>query len=250
MPAVDLAPWQTGPPPTPHWLLPGILTHGSLVLLAGREGAGKSMFSYALAVAAAAGAPFLGRPLTPMPVLYFDEENSHDTSHAYFWRTWVGLGRPPLDHRLRLEQFSLGQGWQNTLLDLCQRYQPTLVFLDTVTPACDIVEENSNAEASRACRAIRRAQLAAGPGCTMILLKHLRQRPREDGGGFDIRGAKHWKGAVDAILHYKDGRGQPPKDGLRTMTLTSAKTRAWGLSEDLHIRPRRAADESLLFSLA
>ena len=45
------------PLPEPEWLIPDLFIKGSLNLLAGMPGVGKSYFSYSLSVALAAGVP-------------------------------------------------------------------------------------------------------------------------------------------------------------------------------------------------
>ena len=100
----------TTPSPPPDWLVPDLLHRGTMVILAGDAGIGKTTLSYTLAVAKATGQPFLGRPVTPGRVLYFDEENSEPDFEEYLRWVWRGLGRPTpslLDENLRMERFRL-----------------------------------------------------------------------------------------------------------------------------------------------
>src|SRR5438132_10346206 len=90
-----LTEWLTTEPPTPRWLIPGIIAEGAMIILAGDPGVGKSVLSYAMALSLASGQPFLGRGGgAPKRVLYFDEENSEQDLRSYLHTLWLGMGSP------------------------------------------------------------------------------------------------------------------------------------------------------------
>lgn len=225
--------------PEPDWLIPDTIHKGNLILLAGLAGIGKSLFSYALSNALATGVPFLA-PSPTRRVLYFDEENGRADLAAYARWTWRGQGkvaRELLNDNLRIECRTLSgsSAWGLTLRQLCGEFHPQLLILDTTTPACHIADENNNAEASSACQQVRLAMDDAGPDCAAILLKHLKVDSTT--GRMDVRGAKHWKGAVDGIWFHLFSPGPKRKDGWRNTFIRPEKSRAFGLRDRIEIRP-------------
>lgn len=116
-----------------------------------------------------------------------------------------------------------------------EAFKPDLIIVDTATPACHILNENDNSEASIAAQQIRQAQDASGHHCAALILKHL--RVDQHTGSVDVRGAKHWKGAVDAIWYHLFRPGRPRGDGWRNTHIRPEKTRAYGLKDELLITP-------------
>jgi AAA domain-containing protein len=223
----------------PDWLVPGLLCHGTMVVLAGEPGVGKSSLSYTLAVAKAAGSPFLGRPTIPGRVLYFDEENSFPDLREYINWVWRGLGCPDptlVQKNLFIESFSLGgPNWHSHMALVTKEIQPELIIIDTATPACNIVNENDNGEASAIIHHLRRIRALAGPRATCLILKHARMN--HETNIRDIRGAKAWKGETDATWLHVANTGRPRKDGLQGSKIIPAKVRAFGLRDVLSIHP-------------
>ena len=243
---VNLFELLTAPPPKPAWLIPDLMTRGSLVALCGVAGAGKSVISYTLATAIASGSPFLGRAATQGRVLYFDEENGLPDLRPYLYRAWAGHGSPDpakLATNLHVENFTLSgrpDAWGAVMYDLARAIRPSLIIIDTATPACHIKDENDNGEAAAAAAKIRLAQAAAGPDCTTLILKHLRVDPTT--GKADMRGAKFWKGTVDAIWYLTRMQGRPLRNGLSRTALDPEKVRAFGLQRGLIITPQMVGD--------
>lgn len=217
-----------------------------MVVLAGEAGIGKSTLSYALAVAKATGRPFLGRPIEPGRVLYFDEENSEPDFEEYLRWVWRGLGEPTtrprptlLDEHLKMERFQLAAAAPRHfeyMADIAKKWKPELIIIDTATPACCIRDENDNGEASMAISRLRGIQRATGPRTTFLILKHAKLDHAD--GQRRVRGAKTWVGSTDATLFHTAVVGGPRKDGLRTSRLEPDKVRAFGLRGYLRIVPR------------
>lgn len=210
-------------------------------MLAGLAGIGKSMFCYALANSLATATRLLDGASPPYRVLYFDEENGRADLSAYARWTWRGLGSPPrdmLESNLRIESRTLSgsNAWNVTLRQLASEFKPDLMILDTTTPACHIKDENDNAEASAASQQVRLAMDASGPNTATFLLKHLRVDTKT--GKVDVRGAKHWKGAVDGIWYHLFCSGPKRADGWRNTFIRPEKSRAYGLHHDIVIRPQ------------
>lgn len=227
--------------PEPDWLIKDTVHKGNLILLAGLAGIGKSLFSYSLANSLATATHFLNGAASPQyRILYCDEENGLADLSAYARWTWRGFGSPGrdvLDKNLRIEARTLSgsNAWHVTLRQLCGEFKPHLLILDTATPACHIQDENDNAEAAAACQKIRLAMDESGPECAGIVLKHLRLDPTS--GRMEVRGAKHWKGAVDAIWYHLYCPGPKRADGWRNTHIRPEKSRAYGLHDDILIKP-------------
>lgn len=233
LPIADLIVSET---PPVRWLIPGIIPEGYLIALAGEPGTGKSFTCYTLSLALATGTPFLGIPLTPRRVLYFDQENSMPDCIEYHKRAWHGLDCP--DRELIAKNYFFyhfhlgGPHWVRNAAEAIQAVEPALIIIDTTTPCCHIQDENDNAEATRVINAIRSIQ---GPA-TVVALKHAKLHTEGD-ARYTLRGAKAWEGAVDSILFQLRSEGRPRQDGLCVTRIMPQKVRAFGLSSTIKVEP-------------
>jgi len=225
-------------------------------VLAGAPGAGKSFLCYSLALSGATGAPFLGSALAaPFRTLYFDEENAPDDAAEYLRWCWNGLQKPSVAEieaslwhfSFRLGRLRDGAEVYSFMRAVCAAYQPQLIVIDTATPCCRIADENDNAEASRAIRALRQVVWTSAPDATIIVLKHL--RIDHDSGYKDVRGAKAWSGEADGVIFLERARGRPFKLLNRAFSATRLypqKTRAFGLGEPLRVTPAESSGGIIL----
>lgn len=161
---------QRGIPPI-EWHLPDWLTVRDICLIAGAAGIGKSTLAAAIAVAAAAGSSWCGIPFTtPVPVLYFDEEQDDQTTARLFIR----LGAPHLNLKVFSGQglrFDLPEGIE-ALEGLIRETEAKLVVLDSVQQIFGSVDENSATAVGAVYRELFR--LRDRYGVTFILvLDHL-----------------------------------------------------------------------------
>lgn len=231
-----------------NWLIPRVFAQGALVCFAGEPGAGKSQISYIMALAMASGcAAFSGiiPAGEPRRVLYFDEENSAQDRNTYLRRAWKGLahenGTEPdlglLQENFWPMHFILGDDdWKDIAAHCIEQVQPHAMFFDTATPAFNIVDENSNSEATMALKALRELMAMTDPIATAIVLKHARVRTQK--GRRMMRGAKAWQGSADSVIFQVKATGRPRKDGLSLTRMYPDKTRAHGLSEPVFFSPR------------
>lgn len=255
----------TGTEPVVRWLLPDFVAQGSLILWAGEPGSGKSYACYTLGLACAAGVPLLGyAPGRPLRVLYFDQENSRPDRDQYLRWAWNGLGRPSLERIAQnfwTQHFTLGTAdWAQRASHAVQQTQPDLIFVDTASPACAILDENDNGIATQTVNKLRAIMNVVPYTAAMIVLKHSRIIT-EDGpqGGQEprraIRGAKAWAGMSDAVWFHVKGFGTGVRDdGLSPTYITPAKTRAFGLRRTIRIDPqwvnRHVSGEGIRLNMA
>ena len=231
----------------PNWLVPDLILQGSLVCLAGEPGAGKSFVTYLLGMCIAAGVRPLGGLFSigePKRVLYFDEENSEQDRDKYLRRAYQGL----LSQGFDVDLFKLaenfwpvhmrlgGEDWLDRARECVEQVQPHLTVFDTSTPAFNILDENSNAEATQAVKGVRTLMRLTDPVGASIVLKHAKTRT-EKGGRRTMRGAKAWQGMADSVMFQVKANGRPRTDGLSLTRLIPDKTRAYGLSRTVYLTP-------------
>ena len=129
------------PEPAPRgWLVPDLVPERTTTILFGDDGTGKSVVATALAIAVACGQPFLGRPVPSGTVLYIDTEFDQDefVRRAYALLRGYGSTSVPDDVRGRLRYARLAHSLsspvgQQVIARLVERYQPTLVVIDSLT---------------------------------------------------------------------------------------------------------------------
>ena len=231
----------------PDWLIPEMMLQGTLVLLAGEAGAGKSLLSYTIALALASGRPALSSIVPegePKTILYFDDENSEGDRNKYLTRAWHGLvdnhGQKP-DEGLLYEHFypvhfRLGESnWFDVAARFVEHFQPQAMFFDTAAACFDIEDENDNSQATKAVKQIRALMRIPEVTATAIVLKHA--NVVSDKGRRTIRGAKAWKSMADQTIFQVKVPGRPRKDGLSLTRMEPDKARAYGLSRTVHITP-------------
>lgn len=231
-----------------EWLVEDFIPQGTITTIGGEAGVGKSVFGFHLCMALASGQPVLSglfpaHPEGPMPVLYFDQENSTPDNNQYLKYAWEGLERPSLRALKRhfwVAHFQLGgPDWKERAAEEIERVQPRLIYYDTSTPCFGVKDENSNAEATENINALRELARIPDKIASQIVLKHAKIITEKTGKVIKktLRGAKAWEGAVDAIIFHSTFAGRPRSDDLSQTLLTPAKTRAFGLRRKVGIDP-------------
>ena len=246
---LDLGEAFTAEVKPPKWIVEGVVPAGTIVLVAGDPGVGKSVLSLAQGLHVALGLPYLGFKTHQTRVLYFDQENSKPDLTEYLRQLWAGLGRPNpaiLNDWMRVEHYSLGYDWHRRAAPIVREWQPGLIFVDTAASAFGIEDENDNAEAQAAIQGLRGLIGLSAEEPAIEILKHAKFQTGGGHGGETrrtIRGAKTWLGAVDQVLYHIRRPGRPGKDGLRDTLLVPDKSRAFGLRNNILIRPEYVGEE-------
>jgi hypothetical protein len=172
---------QLNPPPT-EWLWPGYLAAGSLAILDGDPGQGKSMLTLDVAARLTTGRPWPDGAASPGPaavVLLCAEDSdsvirdrlasfSADLARAFLWPRDGDLGLPrlPMDHK-RLDQ---------SLTEIALAgAAPRLVVIDPIVAFLDrSIPTSSDAAVRRALAPL--ARLAEKHRCAILLVRHLTKK--------------------------------------------------------------------------
>lgn len=175
---------STQPEPVP-WLIERFAVPGTVTMVAGREGQGKSMLALALATAVGHGATFLGMGCTPGRVLVVDAENGEREAH----RRIHGMGvKPDTLIYVEAEGFSLSKDL--ALLEaLVAEHKPQLLVLDSLRSLTPSLDENDSAQAEAAVRPVQ--ALVRRHNCACLLLHHAGK------GGHEYRGSTALGAAVE-----------------------------------------------------
>lgn len=208
------------------WDVQGLLPSGTLLLLTGESGAGKSTFACALAYAVSRGQEFLGRQTTKRPVLILDAENPSvavierlrrlgiTTDNDFrVWGQWTGEDPPAAGGAI--------------VLDWVTRCDPKpLIIVDSLVRFYS-GDENDAAEMRSHMAQYRKL---AAAGVTIIILHHTGKSEASQ----DYRGSSDIKASID--IGYKL---TPVGDGsqLDIMELRAFKQRI-SVEPSLHLQYR------------
>jgi RecA-family ATPase len=212
LPVVCAAEWAGVDLPTREWICGDVIPRGTSTLLTGLGGTGKSLLAVQLAVACAAGAEWLGRPVARVPVVALLCEDDAPEVHRRVAAIASGLGVGLAD--LAALHVALGSAADPTLFEaldgaptgkwlprlgeieaLVGRHGAGLLLVDTLG---DVFAGNENAR-----RHVREFlaglnRLAAARNCAVIVVAHPSKSSVEKGAGYS--GSTAWLGGVRALL--------------------------------------------------
>jgi predicted ATP-dependent serine protease len=175
----------------------GFLFPGSIHLLSGEAGVGKTTFLYNLAVKATKGQEFVGLPLPrPLRVLYLDLETPQ-VLRARKLRL-VAEGQP-IEGLAFLTTVNLERNLQELTVAV-KEHGFDLVIVDTIGEAFHTENEDDNAEANRQMTAVR--QLVTATGCAVILVHHI-GKGGQSKGVHKARGASARAASADVVLNLE-----------------------------------------------
>lgn len=180
---LDIAAILATTPPERSWAWDGYIERGTLVVLHGDGGTGKSLLAGHLARAVSAGGRCLGRPTTQGRVVIIDAENKRDIIarriHALDYAT------APTDsiHYYRASDTILGRSGAvdtDRLRTIILTHQPSIVILDSQRGLW-AGEEKENLEIRALYRRLQ--AVAEDLDCAIILIHHDRRAGDFSGGG-------------------------------------------------------------------
>lgn len=188
--------------PKPDWLVDGMIPTGSLSVVFGPPGSGKSFLVIAMAMAIGTGYRVLGRSVTRGPVCYIAPEGSAGIgSRVRAWKqhhNYTGLAGV---HFVPQSVSLLEDAAVASLIAACRALKPSLVVFDTLARSIPGGDENSAKDVGIAIANAGRIQQELG---TAVLLVH------HTGKGGEIeRGSTALRGGADTMISVvsSDGSG-------------------------------------------
>lgn len=178
--------------PSRKSIIYGLIAEGSINVIWGTPGGGKSFVSAAIARAVSTGAPFLGRPTAQGRVLYVSTEG--DVRKRF---VADGLDLPNVDTCTESVDLMVPEDVDA----LCQHIQQqgySLVVYD-VFVECMIGDENSTEDMAAAMRGVRAIRDATG--CAQLIVHHSNKT------GEAMRGSSVLMGAADNEMQIKRTEG-------------------------------------------
>jgi len=183
------------PDEAPDALVEGLLNLGSLAALVAKPKAGKSTLARALALAAATGQDFMGRPTRQGAVWYLALEDKPDEVARHL-RLMGATSEEPI-------RFVFGPTPENAvaqLHDLAAIEKPALIVIDTLQRLARVRDLNDYAAVTLAFDPI--LQLARLSGACVLVLHHAK---KGEGGwaGDNVLGSTAILGSVDTLISLR-----------------------------------------------
>jgi hypothetical protein len=200
-----------------EWHIKGLSRQGSIIVLSGYFGSGKTTLVTDIAGRSAAGLSFAGRETAHLPAVYLDRENPQgtvlerfarlgitDSEHFKYWGGWLPEEAPAPGGALLVDY-----------VRSCDP-KPVLVF-DSMVRFLN-GSENDNVEVAKFMRTVR---ALADLGATVYLLIHASPK---DQSRQPYRGATDIPGSID-IGYYVEKLPPDPAEPLKAVSLTCFKSR-------------------------
>ncbi|WP_299436770.1 AAA family ATPase [uncultured Rhodospira sp.] len=249
MRTIDPTAWAGKPIPERRWMVADLVPHGSVTMLSGDGGLGKSLLTLQLAVASATGRHFLGQATEHCRVFGLYCEDDADEIHrrlADITRA-ESLGFDALagfrfasrvgeaNEFVRRDKFGKPQGPSQVFFDTLEtakRFGARLVILDGLHDLFD-GNENSRPEARQFVNMLRR--IALDVNGAVILCAHPSRAGLADGTG--TSGSTAWNNAVRSRLYLSRPR-ETDDDGedRDARTLSTKKSNYGVVGDELRIR--------------
>ncbi len=185
--------------PDPSWLIAPILERGSLAVLYGQPGVGKSFIALDWALSIETGKPWCGRVVVPGKTLYIAAEGANGLKKRL--KAWKAernggarVGTLFLPEPVQLIEV----GAQDSLLRALQVEQASncsLIVVDTLARCLVGGAENASEDMGRFVEACARLQRETGTA--VLVIHHCTKK------GLELRGSGVLAGAADTILFAK-----------------------------------------------
>jgi hypothetical protein len=176
------------------WIVEGLLALGTVTELVGPPKLGKSTFVRAIIGSVLSGVPFLGRRVSPGPVVLLSEEHSTSLVRALHRHN---IGQPGL--RILQRGSVRASSWPDVVaaaVSEARRLDARAVVVDTL-PAWSLGDSDENS-ASDAVLAMRPLSEAAAAGLAVLVVRHQRK------SGGDVisagRGSSAFAGEADIVF--------------------------------------------------
>lgn len=232
-PLIDPTGFEGLPVPERRWILPDMIPLGSVSMLGGAGGVGKSLLAMQLATSCATGRPFLGCEVTRCRVLGFHCEDDVDELHRR---------QEAINHEYKIEFAALGDlRWASRVADenvfmtfgfdglgqstalyealraAVVEFEVGLVIIDGLA---DVFAGNENDRGQARQFVSLLARLSRDTGATVVLLAHPSLTGMSSGSG--LSGSTAWNNSVRSRLYLdrpKTDEGAIVDDGIRLLTM-------------------------------
>jgi archaellum biogenesis ATPase FlaH len=189
----------------PEWWVGGLIQEGTIALVAGDPGVGKSFLMIDMAARLTLGMSFFGRPCRKAKVLYVPAEGVNsfnkrmDAWEQHHERTIPDEDLFFIEEGIDLTDEAANERLIATIVD--EELLPDIIILDTFSQLAPVDDENSNAAVAAVMRSVKAIQRVR-PKSTIILVHHLTKAINGR-----VRGASALRGNVDTVLavRAKDG---------------------------------------------
>jgi hypothetical protein len=204
-----LVPWHEIKTEPVSYLVDRLVYAGTVSVLVGKPGLGKTFAAVSLACSVASGRPWLDHIVRkPGPVVYIAAEGLNAMNERVrAWATHNSVDTGDLDNLLVLNTDEQGVALSNPahLAGLTEGMrtkgvQPALIVVDTWNMAAGLTDENSNAEVGTVAQGLTR--LASSTGAAILIVAH----PAKMGGNGEVRGAGALLGSVRSVLSLDEKR--------------------------------------------
>jgi hypothetical protein len=190
----------------------GVIASGTVNILGGEDGVGKTMLALNLAFHCAAGRDFLGLSVPrALRVLFLEAEGNRKLFQERIATAADNLGIPieglPIFLARRPDQFQIGG---KELRRTLEQIQPDLIIFDTIGYFYD-GDENSNTDWKRFVSKPLRI-LARDYGTAFFLIQHLGKPNEIREGKHRIRGGSAQSGDSDTTLTLEKSKTRPETD--------------------------------------
>ena len=191
--------------PTNEHLVQNMLAPGSINLLVGDSGVGKSPLAYQLALAVACGTTFLDLPVRPGKVLYIDYENHLPDIHWILVQQRKRLGITRIPGTLVVWPLSASRQ-EHDVEKTIRMLAPDLVIIDSLRTFSPEMESDNKVAVAQ----IKRLRgVATRDGSAFLLIHHVRKHLVADGSSLETGFALQWlrrAAGARALINQTDTR--------------------------------------------
>jgi len=232
---------QTDAPPPVEWVWKGRMAQGTVTMLGGAGGTGKSSLMAALELCVVLGRPFLGEDTTAGEVIHVDFDTTLGQQFPWYQRSASGLGLSGFDRQQALDRIIYAppvNGGMMTLERIAQLEKEArtvgarLIAIDAFTSAFGFIRGNVAEDVNQVMAALR---ALATTGAAVVVLDHTPKPAKNDVEGRGLLGST-MKSAGARAVHLLSRI--PPREvaGLDVLRLETHKNNLAPMGDPLGIQ--------------
>lgn len=182
--------------PAPRWLVNDLIQEGTVAVLAGEPGIGKSFLSVSIAGSVASGRPFFGEAVTQTGVVYIAGEGINGMPARV--NAWEADNGPIPEDALMFVEEGVSLSDEASIDRLARTMLARgmqLAIFDTLSQLSDLDDENSSAQVAKV---LRQAASLNRHGLTALIVHHVTKAENAK-----VRGSSAIRGNVDTVIVAK-----------------------------------------------